>query len=218
MIPLRISPADPDNPVEIERMARHLGRGGLLGYPTETVYGLGAAALPEGVDALLALKGRRGDKPFLVLLPNARREAVDGLEWSLLARTLAERYWPGPLTLVLPDIAGRYPEGVRNPRGGVAVRVSSNPFVKALMQFWRKPLLSTSANLPGEAPARTLDEVELSVEGRPGLDRLWIADGGPLAASEPSTIVDCTESVPKLVRQGKIPFEGLVEVESELSD
>ena len=96
--------------------------------------------------------------------------------------------------------------------------MSSNPFVKALMQFWRKPLLSTSANLPGEAPARTLDEVELSVEGRPGLDRLWIADGGPLAASEPSTIVDCTESVPKLVRQGKIPFEGLVEVESELSD
>ena len=218
LIPLQISTANPDNLVEIERMARHLELGGLLGYPTETVYGLGAVALPGGVEALLALKERGDDKPFLVLLPNAGREAMDGLEWSLLARTLAERHWPGPLTLVLSDIAGRYPKGVRNPWGGVAVRVSSNPFVKALMQFWRKPLLSTSANMPGEAPARTLDEVKLAVEGRPGLDRLWIADGGPLAASEPSTIVDCTASVPKLIRKGKIPFEGLLEVESELCD
>ena len=118
LIPLQISTANPDNLVELERMARHLELGGLLGYPTETVYGLGAVALPGGIEALLALKGRGDDKPFLVLLPNAGGEAMDGLEWSLLARTLAERHWPGPLTLVLSDRAGRYPKGVRNPFGG----------------------------------------------------------------------------------------------------
>ncbi len=218
MIPLYVFPADPGDASQLERIATHLERGGLLAYPTETVYGLGAPATSQGVAALRALKGRRSDKPFLMLLPDAGHKSAAELAWGPQALSLAERHWPGPLTLVISDAAGRFPDGVRSREGGVAVRVSSNPFVEGLMEAWRGPLLSTSANMPGEAPAQTVDEVLQVVEGRAGIDRLWVADGGPLVSSEPSTIVDCTDAVPRLLRRGRIPAKTLKEVVAEFHD
>jgi L-threonylcarbamoyladenylate synthase len=215
MIPIHRERADPDDRDLLARVAVHLDRGGLVGYPTETVYGLGARADGAGVSALRQLKGREAGRPFLVLLP-ADGEGPDGLAWTPPALALAGSFWPGPLTLVLADPEGAWPEGVRSARGGVAVRRSPHPFVQALLRAWPHPLLSTSANRPGEPPARTADEVVGAVEGRPGLHRTWILDGGPLVDSGPSTLVDCTEPAPLLLRHGPISFETLRNVVPEL--
>jgi L-threonylcarbamoyladenylate synthase len=208
VIPLLRLPADPRDQDLLERVAVHLDRGGLIAYPTETVYGLGARADAEGVAALRALKGRESEKPFLVLLPSEGTGPRD-LAWTPPAQALAGRFWPGPLTLVLADPEGSWPEGVRNSRGGVAVRRSPHPFIQALHRVWPHALLSTSANRSGGPPARTPEQVEGAVEGRPGLHRLWILDGGPLVDSEPSTLVDCTGPVPRVVRDGPISVEAL---------
>lgn len=212
MIPLKVLRADPGAAETLEAVARHLEAGGLIAYPTETVYGLGAAATDDGVRAVRDLKGRADDHPFLSLVPSA-----DDLGMNDDARALADAFWPGPLTLVLPDPEGNFPEGARNTDGGVAVRVSSNEFVDALMRVWRRPILSTSANRSGEVPARTAQAVQRAVQGAPGLERLWILDGGPRIGELPSTIVDCTGSPPRLVREGAIERERLDAVVRELS-
>jgi L-threonylcarbamoyladenylate synthase len=204
--PVRTYPADPTDPELLARLARHLEGGGLLAYPTETVYGLGAVVTAEGVEAVRALKGREPDKPFIVLLPEGSPEALLGLEIPGYARALADVFWPGPLTLVLHDAAGRYPEGVRSEQGGVAVRMSPDPFVRALLGVFRRPLLSTSANVAGEPPALDADDLR-DLQGRPGFDRLWIVDGGRRDSSVPSTVVDATGPHPSIVRAGRI-FEG----------
>jgi L-threonylcarbamoyladenylate synthase len=215
VIPLHREPANPDDRNLLARIATHLDRGGLVAYPTETVYGLGARADGAGVSALRELKGREEGRPFLALLPAEGKEP-DGLVWTSSALALAGGFWPGPLTLVLDDPECAWPEGVRSARGGVAVRRSPHPFVQALLRAWPHPLLSTSANRPGESPARTADEVEAAVEGRPGLHRLWILDGGPLVDSGPSTLVDCTGPVPRVLRHGPVPVEALRDLVPDL--
>lgn len=211
-------PADAGNQDLLEGVAGHLERGGLLGYPTETVYGLGGRVDRDRIAALRALKGRGEDKPFLLLVPTVAGIAESGLEWSASSARLAEAFWPGPLTLVLRDPEGRHPQGVRGPSGGVAVRLSPAPFVRALMEVWRKPLLSTSANPAGTAPARTAAGVRDSLLDRADVSRLWIMDGGPQPGSEPSTLVDCIGPRPGLLRRGAIPLEVLRDVLPELED
>lgn len=225
MIPLQVLPADPEDEEVLGRVVEHLERKGLLAYPTETVYGLGGPSDAEGVAAVRALKGREEEKPFLVLLPPGDSEdpsgggaGAGGLEWSPEAQRLARSFWPGPLTLVLPDPEERFPEGVRSRDGGVAVRRSPHPFVEALLERWRRPLLSTSANRPGGPPARTADEVKEAVEGRPGIHRLWILDGGPLLESPPSTVVDATGPLLRLLRRGAIGADAIRELVPELED
>jgi len=208
MIPLMIFPADPADDVQLARIAEHLRSGGLLACPTETIYGLGASADSQGVETVRAMKGRQEEHPFLVLLPQgptpASRMDPGGLIWPEMALRLAEAFWPGALTLVLPDPGHAFPPGIRNRKGGVAVRVSSHPFIQALMRVWNRPLISTSANRAGEPAGLRADQVRKGLEGRPGTHRLWIADGGELAASLPSTIVDCTGGRTRILRHGAI--------------
>ena len=204
------------DPAQLDRLADHLEDGGLLGYPTETVYGFGAGVTRRGIRAVRKLKGRGGAKPFLVLVPDRDSAGAARLEWTPSALALAEAVWPGPLTLVLGDPGRSYPDGVRSTGGGVAVRVSSDPFVAALMRRWRQPLLSTSANRAGDQPAGSAAAVRRLCAGV-GADRLWIVDGGPRPDGEPSTIVDCTGPVPRLLREGALPLSRLLEVERELA-
>jgi L-threonylcarbamoyladenylate synthase len=215
VIPLVRLPADPDDEDSLKRVAGHLDAEGLIAYPTETVYGLGARADRRGVEGVRELKGRGEDKPFLVLLP-LEGSGPAGLAWTPAARALASRFWPGPLTLVVADPEGSLPEGIRSPQGGVAVRRSPHPFIQALLRVWPHPLISTSANRPGEPPARTPDEVEGAVQGRPGLHRFWILDGGPVVDSGPSTLVDCTEAVPRILRSGPVSVDALRSVVPEV--
>ena len=213
MIPLMIFPADPADEAQLARIAEHLRSGGLLACPTETIYGLSASADSRGVDSVRAMKGRRDEHPFLVLLPQgltpASRMDPGGLVWPEVAVRLAEAFWPGPLTLVLPDPEHAFPPGIRNGNGGVAVRVSSHPFIQALMRVWNRPLISTSANQAGEPVGQGADQVRNALEGRPGTYRLWIADGGELAVSPPSTIVDCTGEQARILREGAIGADRL---------
>lgn len=194
---------DPD-PEEVEAVVRHLREGGLLAYPTETVYGFGCALRKEALERLRGLKEREADRPFLLLVPD--RESVEELEWTPEARELADVFWPGALTLVLRDPGGRFPAGVRSPAGTVAVRRSPHALVRRIVEVLGEPLTSTSANPPGGEPALSAEEAGEAAGAAGAGEDLWVVDGGRLPPSEPSTIVDCTgEGAPRVVRAGAVP-------------
>ena len=133
----------------IPRIVVHLGRGGLLAYPTETVYGLGSRVVQTDVAALAALKGRVASKPFLLLISDRSMAEAHGLAFNATADALARAFWPGPLTLVLPGGSGRLPDMLRGPDGGIAVRWTSHRDIAQLVAALGSPLTSTSANIPG---------------------------------------------------------------------
>ena len=185
----------------------HARAGGLIAMPTETVYGFGCIAETAAVQELLALKGRTAEKPFLVLIPDMG--GARDLRWTSVAKELAEVFWPGALTLILEDPEKSFPPGVRSPAGGVAVRVSPNPIAGWLVSALSVPMVSTSANLSGAPSALTaLEAAKVGKAMGAGAD-LWVLDGGNLATSQPSTIVDCTGPTPLVVRAGAVPINRL---------
>jgi L-threonylcarbamoyladenylate synthase len=191
------------DPAQLEPVVAHLLGGGLALHPTETVYGIGGLATGAAVAALQRLKGRTDERPFLLLIPGA--ESVAELVWTEPARALASVFWPGALTLVLADPTGSFPAGVRSGAGGVAVRVSSHPVTRALVERLGRPMTSTSANAPGAPPALTADEAAAVIPA----DRFWVVDAGRLPPSAPSTVVDCTGAEPVVVRAGATPVDRL---------
>lgn len=194
---------EPD-PGEVEEVIRHLRDGGLLAYPTETVYGFGCALREEALERLRRLKEREPERPFLLLVPDG--ESVSELEWTAEARELAEVFWPGALTLVLRDPRGRFPPEVRSPAGTVAVRRTPHPLARRIVEALGEPLTSTSANRPGEAPAASAQAAGEVARAAGAGAGFWVVDGGRLPPSEPSTIVDCTETgAPRVVRSGAVP-------------
>jgi L-threonylcarbamoyladenylate synthase len=189
----------------IPQIGRHLRADKLLAYPTETVYGLGSAPTRAAVATLGRLKGRPEGKPFLLLI-SGRRMAEDwGLVFNPSATALSDAFWPGPLTLVLPGGEGRLPDELRGKEGGIAVRYTSHAGIARLVASLGEPLTSTSANRPGGPPAPGADRlVELfGPEERNG--ELLVLDGGVLGNVPPSTLVDCTGIMPRMVREGAIP-------------
>ena len=183
----------------------HLARGGLIGYPTETVYGLGSLPNDAGLDALAALKGRPPRKPFLLLIAGRAMAERVGLEFSAAARAMAEAFWPGPLTLVLPGGEGRLPSRLRGSEGGVAVRHTSHRGMAALVTALDTPITSTSANRPGGATAPGATMIQDLFPAAVAAGILVILDGGVLGNVPPSTLVDCTTAVPSMIREGAIP-------------
>jgi L-threonylcarbamoyladenylate synthase len=194
---------DPADPVALEPALERLRTGGLIGYPTETVYGFGGAVSHGAVGRLLALKARGSDRPVLVLVDGP--DAVADLAWTDDARELARVFWPGGLTLVLADPAGRFPPGVRSGAGAVAVRYSAHPVATALVRGLGGPITSTSANAPGRPPARSGAEAAEAAAGLPGGGDLLVLDAGMLPPSEASTVIDCTRRVPAVLRPGSVP-------------
>ncbi len=189
----------------IPKVGRHLRADKLLAYPTETVYGLGSAPTAAAVAALSGLKGRPQGKPFLLLISGRRMAEEWGLVFNPSATALSDAFWPGALTLVLPGGEGRLPDELRGKEGGIAVRYTSHAGMARLVASLGEPLTSTSANRPGGPPAPGADRlVELfGPEERNG--ELLVLDGGVLGNVPPSTLVDCTDPVPRLVREGAIP-------------
>lgn len=183
----------------------HIGRGGLLGYPTETVYGLGSAADAVSLRRLAALKGRQAGKPFLLLVSARTMAEAAGLVFTPAANALAEAFWPGPLTLVLRGGEGRLPDLLRGPEGGFAVRYTSHPAVSRLIALLEQPLTSTSANRPGQAPAAGAAQIVSLFKDAYESGDLLVLDGGTLGNVPPSTIVDCTSPQPALIREGALP-------------
>jgi len=177
-----------------------LTRGDVIVFPTETLYGLGADALNEAaVDKVLSLKGRGADNPISVLVANPAMLRSLVAEISPAAQQLMNRYWPGPLTLVLPGRKG-IPEPLRNPSGGIAVRISSQPVATLLVKALGRPVTATSANPSGKEPARTLDEAKTYFA-----DRIQVyVDGGTLTSKSGSTVLEVMDNRIRIIREGEI--------------
>lgn len=188
----------------IPRVVTHLKGGGLLAYPTETVYGLGSRALQADVAALAALKGRSAGKPFLLLISDRGMAEAHGLAFNASADALARAFWPGPLTLVLPGGSGRLPDLLRGPDGGIAVRWTSHQAIAGLVAALGSPLTSTSANLPGQPPGPGAAAIARDFAPAVQSGQLVVLDGGVLGNRPPSTVVDCTRPRAQIVREGTL--------------
>ena len=189
----------------IPQVATHLERHGLLAYPTETVYGVGSNPTPRALEALARLKGRAPDKPFLVLVSGRTMAEAWGLVFSPSARALSDAFWPGPLTLVLRGGEGQLPDQLRGADGGIAVRHTSHAGIARLVATTGQPLTSTSANRPGQPPAPGAARLAETFREEIELGELLVLDGGVLGNVPPSTLVDCTGVMPRLIREGAIP-------------
>jgi L-threonylcarbamoyladenylate synthase len=214
--PLRFQ-SDADVTAALPQALAHLGAGGLLAYPTETVYGLGSRARGPEVRALARLKGRRPDKPFLLLVADRAMAEAQGLAFNAAASALARAFWPGPLTLVLPGGSGRLPDALRGPEGGIAVRWTSHRGMARLVGALGEPLTSTSANLPGSPPAPGAEAIVRDFAPAVEAGTLLVLDGGVLGNSPSSTVVDCTQPAPRLIREGALTLGELRRAAGQLA-
>lgn len=186
-------------------VAKHLFGGGILAYPTETVYGLGSRPAGPDVARLAQLKGRPTGKPFLLLVSNRQMPEQWGLVFPPAAIALADAFWPGALTLVLPGGEGKLPDALRGPEGGVAVRWTSQSDIAQLIDALGYPITSTSANRPGGPPAPGPGRLNELFDKEMADGTLLVLDGGTLGNVPSSTLVDCTAAVPRMIREGAIP-------------
>lgn len=191
-----------------QRAATVLGAGGVVIHPTETVYGIGGDGSAENNALVSRLKRRAAAQPLILLALSveAAQEFLPRLDWPAALLPVAQRFWPGALTVIVP--CQEAPEGLRGPGGGVALRVTPDPMVRAILRVWGRPMTSTSANLTGAAPARNLRSALRLLERRDDLDDVRVPalgiDAGPSAGERPSTIVSFLESSPRLVREGPV--------------
>jgi len=189
----------------LEQAARILRDGGLVAFPTDTVYGVGALVFMErAVERLFAAKIRDRSKAIPVLLSGVRDLNRIAKHVPPVAWQLAGAFWPGALSLVLEKSA-RVPDVVTAGGPTVAVRVPDHPLALALIERAGSPLATTSANLSGQPSAVTADEVEASLGDAVDL----ILDGGPCPGGVASTVLDLTVQPPRIVRPGPIRWEDL---------
>ena len=195
-------------PENLASAVEALKRGHVIVFPTETLYGLGADALNEAaVEKVFQLKGRDSGNPIPVLVAN--QGMLDALVAKVptTAQRLIDRYWPGPLTLVLPG-RKNIPKYLCNSSGGVGVRISSQPIAVSLVNGLGRPLTATSANPSGKEPARTLQEAKTYFAGRVEL----FIDGGALTSKSGSTVVEVMEDSIKIIREGELSASELRQV------
>ncbi|MGH9533928.1 MAG: L-threonylcarbamoyladenylate synthase [Terriglobales bacterium] len=200
-------PLDPIAPAPevVSSLAARLRAGAVLAIPTDTIYGLAAHACDAAaVERIFAIKGRAEDKPLPVLVSGlSQAEALAA--WLPPAFTpLAAAFWPGPLTLVLPARPG-LPSQLLAGGASVAVRWPAAAIAQALLAACGFPLTATSANRSGQPGCRSAAEVEAQLGAR--VD--GIVDGGPAPAALPSTLLDLTGPVPRLLREGAVPQAAL---------
>ncbi|MGH7368998.1 MAG: L-threonylcarbamoyladenylate synthase [Candidatus Rokuibacteriota bacterium] len=204
-ISTRVVAVDPDRPDRsVMRAAGALVEaGGLVAFPTESFYGLGADALDaDAIARVFEVKGRPGGKPLLVLVDSV--EMVTGLAADLPdgARALMARHWPGALTLVL-EASARVPAGLTGGTGTVGVRMSGHAVARALVAAAARPITAPSANPSAAPPPVTAAATRAYFDGRVEL----ILDGGSTAGGAASTVADCTVWPPRILRQGPVVLE-----------
>jgi len=192
-----------NDPESISRAVRVLQRGGLIAFATDTVYGLGALAFnPQAINRIYKVKERSRENPIPVLMASSAELPQVAVRLSSLAMRLAEHFWPGPLTLVvlrnprLPDEISVFPT--------VGVRVPDHPSTQALLDA-SGPLAVTSANRSGRPSPCTAEEVLRELGGRIDL----LLDDGRTPGGAPSTVIDCTQSKPRILREGPVREEDI---------
>ena len=206
---LLLPASDPATP---EIAAGIIRRGGLVAIPTETVYGLGANGLDEAaVASIFAAKGRPQDNPLILHVAEPKEMEKFCHSIPECAYALADKFWPGPLTMVLParDVV---PKRTTAGLSTVAVRCPDNDATRAIIRLSGVPIAAPSANLSGKPSTTTAEHVLHDHDGK--IDA--IVDGGPCRVGVESTIVDLTEERPRLLRPGGITPEQLLEVLGDL--
>jgi len=185
----------------IRQAVEALRRGGLVAFPTDTLYALGADALAaDAVERVLTVKGRARGKPLSVLVPSV--EAIAALDVSLTAgvRDVLRAFWPGPLTVVV-KASGKFPTVLTAATGTVGLRIPAGVVAQAILAGFGKPVIGTSANKAGGPDPGDAKTVQRAIGGQIDL----ILDGGRVALGVPSTVLDCTEEPARILREGAIP-------------
>ena len=184
----------------IQDAAKIVARGGVIAFRTDTFYGLGANPFnTDAIKKIKELKGREDSKPILIVIGD--RDQVDRFiaNQSKTFGVLAERFWPGPLTLIgnaAPDLPEEITAGTKT----VGVRLPNDDQVRALVRACGGALTATSANLSNQPPAKTAEEAREYFGALIDL----IVDGGPARTDSPSTVVDVSGALPQLIREGVI--------------
>jgi L-threonylcarbamoyladenylate synthase len=196
----------PDEAIALAVAAVRAGE--VVVYPTETFYGIGADAFaPAALERIFAIKGRDAAKTIALIAHDEAAAFSVAREVPDTARQLARAFWPGPLTIVMPARSG-IPEALVGPGGGVGVRVSSHLLASALARGLGRPITATSANLAGDAPARTLAEAQAAL----GEQIKVFVEGGRLTGGAPSTVVECRREGWRILRAGAIGDKQLKEI------
>lgn len=194
------------DPVALKRALKVLQSGGLVAFPTDTVYGVGALAFDrKAVESIYTAKDRPIEKAIPILIGDADDLVKISISVPELALKLAARFWPGPLTLVLP----KHPElsEAVSASATVGVRMPDHPVARALLRL-AGPMAATSANLSGQPSPSTAQEVFTQLGGRIAL----ILDGGKTPGGVPSTVVDCSGGQLQVLRAGPIPNKEILAV------
>jgi L-threonylcarbamoyladenylate synthase len=187
---------------ELEGAVRLLREGGVAAIPTDTLYGLAADAFnSNAIEQVFAIKERPEGMALPVLLSATEQLSIVALKAPEAAHLLAEVYWPGPLTLIVRKVEG-LPPRLTAGQATVAVRVPAHPVPRELARRLGRPITGTSANISGAPDPQTLDELRLQVGERVDC----VVSAGTAPAGTASTIVDLTGDVPRLIREGAIPF------------
>ncbi len=198
-VQLKIDPGDPDEKT-IAEAVKILRGGGVVAFPTETFYGLGADARQEAaVEKIFHLKGRNARNPISVIVDNDQAAILLVEEMPPAAHILMQKFWPGPLTMLLRASTAVLPR-LTGGTGKIGIRVSSHTIARMLAKRLAGPLTATSANLSGERECSTAEEV-LHAFGE-SLDA--VIDGGKTTGGLGSTILDVTVSPPLVRREGVV--------------
>jgi L-threonylcarbamoyladenylate synthase len=199
----------PERPSEaIYATASILQSGGLVLYPTETFYALGALpSIAEAVERVFAIKGRDAEKALPLIASDTEAVLRVASRWPESARALARAFWPGPLSMVI-DAVSPLPSVLHARSGKIAVRVSSHPAASLLSQVSGGLIVSTSANRTGRPPAKSPENIEdVLLEAADAL-----LDAGDLPGGLPSTIVDVAVQPASLIRAGKVDWRDVQRV------
>jgi len=195
-----------DSPETHKRAAGIVAHGGVIGFRTDTFYGLGADPLNhQAVQAIKKLKGREDRKPILIVISDFDQVDRFVVERSPAFELLAKRFWPGPLTLIgrtNTDVPDEITAGTKT----VGVRLPNDDKVRALVRACGGALTATSANPAHAAPARSAQAVQDYFADAIDL----IMDGGEATSHQPSTVVDVTSDEPKLIREGVIRWSSIL--------
>ncbi|HEV2105910.1 MAG TPA: L-threonylcarbamoyladenylate synthase [Candidatus Eisenbacteria bacterium] len=196
---LPVDAAHPD-PRVLDAAAEAVLRGGVIAFPTDTLYGLGCSLFDvSAVDLIAKLKRRDPSHAVISLIPDPQQAWGLALTVSPVARALIARHWPGPLSLIF-QAASIVPAAVQGRGGTVALRCPNDPLCRALLERIGGPVVSSSANLSGQPPAEDAAGVVRYFGNQLDL----VLDGGARTGGLPSTLVDVTGSRPKLLRRGAL--------------
>ena len=203
----KIGAIDPLHPQAdlIDTAVRILESGGVIAFPTGSLYGLGADALNAGaVDRVFAIKMRAPDNPLLILVPDRKVVFDLAAEVPPAAKRLMDRFWPGQVTIVF-KVLPRLPTNLTAGTGKIGIRLPGHPVARALVSAFGRPITGTSANLSGRGGCHQIDELDAMLIEQLDL----VLDAGPLKEGNGSTVVDITGAEPIVIREGVVSKQAI---------